>query len=97
MFLKDMVFMDYIVYKIIIFKGITGSLVASGLEMSVTFFSYGLFNRLQGVKSDNVTMKSIIISSIFTSFSVAMVLTPTELLKCRMQVLYNNNIDATIK
>lgn len=65
--------------------------------MSVTFFSYGLFNRLQGVKSDNVTMKSITISSIFTSFSVAMVLTPTELLKCRMQVLYNKNIDATIK
>lgn len=66
-------------------------------ENALTFMSYGFFKRMVGVKGtcfsfpfhvdpDKMTFTQMTLSSMGSGMTISFLLTPVELLKCRLQV-----------
>lgn len=71
-------------------------MISSSLENSALFATYGFLKRLQGLDPNDTHLKihNEVISAVGASFVTSTILTPFELLKCRMQVyiyIINNN------
>ena len=71
-----------------LYRGLPSPMAASMAENATLFFSYGAAARLldDGPKED-LPLPKVVAASIASAFAVSMVLTPTELIKCRMQTL----------
>lgn len=63
-------------------------MISSSLENSALFSTYGFLKRMQGLSANDTHLKihNEIISAVGASFVTSTILTPFELLKCRMQV-----------
>ena len=74
-------------------SGLPSPLAASMGENAILFVSYGVAQRVihDGPK-ETMPVHKVIACSIASAFGVSMLLTPVELIKCRMQTL---NADAT--
>ncbi|KAK8830132.1 hypothetical protein WA556_000774, partial [Blastocystis sp. ATCC 50177/Nand II] len=70
-----------------LYRGIQFPLVGSVAENGLTFVSYGFFKRLVGVTSpDRMTFSQMLLSSMGSGMTISFLLTPVELLKCRLQI-----------
>jgi hypothetical protein len=72
-----------------LYRGLPGPLAASMAENAVLFLSYGAMARLvdSGPKEDLPAHK-VVVCSLAAAFCVSAVLTPVELVKCRMQTAH---------
>ena len=73
-------------------------LIGSLAENGLTFISYGFFKRLAGVKGneianlhndvdpEHITFSQMLFSSMGAGATISLLLTPVELLKCRLQI-----------
>ncbi|KPA74546.1 putative mitochondrial Mitochondrial ornithine carrier protein-like protein [Leptomonas pyrrhocoris] len=68
------------------FKGIPPRLFASAVEYSLTFGGYKSALRLVGASEERLTLLDVCAGGIGGGLATTTVLTPLELLKCRMQV-----------
>lgn len=73
-------------------------------ENALTFMSYGFFKRVVGVKgtlfsflfpvdADKMTFNQMALSSMGSGMTISFLLTPVELLKCRLQVPFLSGSD----
>lgn len=74
-----------------LYKGISSPLLGSMLENAVLFWSYGLFKSLMsrhdtGKQSSELSLFQLALAGAGAGAVVPCVLTPVELIKCRMQV-----------
>lgn len=75
-----------------LYRGLTSPLMGSMAECSALFFSYGYMKKALGVDEESATLSNPIpmwkylLSGAGSGFCSAFVLTPVELVKCRLQV-----------
>jgi len=71
-----------------LYQGLASPLVGAMAENAVLFFSYGIAKSLlKGEEEDELPLKKVALAGSFSGVAVSTVLTPVELLKCRMQVM----------
>lgn len=68
------------------FQGIGSPICGSALENAVLFVSYNQCARLLDKHTDSSPLQQIILSGAFAGSCASLVLTPVELVKCRLQV-----------
>ncbi|CBK24948.2 uncharacterized protein [Blastocystis hominis] len=70
-----------------LYRGVQFPLIGSLAENGLTFISYGFFKRLCGVKgTKHITFSQMLFSSMGSGATISLLLTPVELLKCRLQI-----------
>jgi hypothetical protein len=77
------------------FKGISPRLLASTVEYSLTFGGYKGALRLVGASENNLTMLDVCAGGVGGGLATTAVLTPLELIKCRLQVTPQKSVGAT--
>jgi hypothetical protein len=69
------------------YKGLGPPLITVPLINSIVFSSYEICKRLMGVRSEKeFTFKQSLIAGMFAGFVNSFVLSPIELVKCRLQI-----------
>ena len=88
------------------YKGIGPPMITVPLINSIIFASYEFCKRMLGVKSESdFTVTQSILSGMFAGLVNSVVLTPVELVKCRLQIqreskataYYKGTVDCAIK
>jgi ornithine carrier protein len=67
-------------------QGLASPVFGSAFENAVLFTAFGQTNRLLWGKDSPAPMPMVLVSGMIGGVAVATVLTPVELVKCRMQV-----------
>lgn len=87
-----------------LYRGLPSPLVASMGENAILFVSFGLAQRLvhEGRK-ESMPISKVVFCSICSAIGVSKLLTPVELIKCRMQTInpeakaYKNTLDCVLR
>lgn len=82
-----------------LYRGLPSPLLGSMLENSVLFSSYAFAGRMISKDPENQPFEQKLLCGMFSGLCVAKVLTPVELIKCKMQtnneaaVVYKNSVE----